>query len=201
MTRRRGWLLAAGLVLAWLGLVRPWTVLPIEREQAAPFDAAAYVASIWESRVRPAIEANAVGVQVYRDAASADATVRPAAVGAEGVIVEVNTSSRVGVAFLDLNPADGRPDATVQIGPVLRGTALRDALTFIQFSDFTNQIEFAAVAGALNDRVASDILGSIDFGTLVGRHVRVVGAASLDRAAAGRLPSIVPVRFVVERQP
>ena len=36
--------------------------------------------------------------------------------------------------------------AAIQIGPVLRGTALRDALEFVRFTDFVNQFEFAGVA-------------------------------------------------------
>ena len=197
----RGWVLLAAGAIAWLGLLRPWTIRPIEREPARPVDASAYVESIWTSRVQPAITANAVALEFYREAvAGGGATQGPAAVVAEGVVLEVNTSSRVGIATIDLSPADGRADATVQIGPVVRGTSLRDALDFIRFTDFTNQIEFAAVASALNDRVLTDVLGDVDFGTLEGRRVRVVGVASLDQAA-GALPSIVPVAFGTEDRP
>jgi predicted lipoprotein len=198
----RGWVVLTTATLAWLGLARPWTILPIGREQAGPFDAAAYVESIWHTRVRPAMVSNAVALEFYRDAAaSATTPVGPAAVVVEGRVLEVNTSSRVGIAAIDLNPGDGRADATIQIGPVLRGTALRDTLEFIRFTDFTNQIEFAAVASALNQRVVVDVLGGIDFGTLVGRQVRAVGAASLDRNTAEAPPSVVPVEFTVADRP
>jgi predicted lipoprotein len=186
--------------LLWLGLARPWTTLPIEREPAGPVDASAYVESIWTSRVQPAVTTNAVALEFYREAVAGGATPAPGAVVAEGTVLDVNTSSRVGIATIDLNPADGLADAAVQIGPVVRGTAHRDALNFIRFTDFTNQIEFAAVASALNDRVLTDVLGGVDFATLAGRRVRVVGVASLDRTA-GALPSIVPVAFTVEDRP
>ena len=68
------------------------------------------------------------------------------------VVTSVDTRSRVGLALLDLTPADGRADGALQIGPVLRGTALRDALEFVKFGDFVNQIAFAEVATALNER-------------------------------------------------
>ena len=39
---------------------------------------------------------------------------------------------------------DGKPTTVVlQIGPVIFGTALRDALPFIAFGDFVNQIDYA----------------------------------------------------------
>ena len=50
--------------------------------------------------------------------------------------------------------------ATVQIGPVIRGTALRDAVSFIRFNDFANQFEFAAVSNALHERVLRDVVGA-----------------------------------------
>ena len=37
-------------------------------------------------------------------------------------------------------------------GPVLKGTALRDSLEFVKFGDFVNQVAFAEVATALNER-------------------------------------------------
>lgn len=196
----RGWIVLGVAALAWLAIDRPWTVRPIEQGSVRPFDAVAYVDSIWTSRVVPQIEANAVSLPFFLDAAASGATgARTGAVGVEGVIVSVDTSSRVGVAVVDLDPADGRPDATIQIGPVLRGTALRDALDFIRFTDFTNQIEFAAVAGALNDRVLGDVLGAVDFSALERRWVRAIGAAS--HTAPDGLPSIVPVRIIVEDRP
>jgi predicted lipoprotein len=185
---------------AWLVIDRPWTIRPIgQQTSSGPFDAVAYVDGIWASRVVPQIEATAVAVAAFLDASTPGASgTRTGAVGLEGVILSVDTASRVGVVLVDVDPIDGRADASMQIGPVLRGTALRDALDFIRFTDFTNQIEFAAVAGALNDRVRSGVLGAIDVGALEGRRVRAIGAASHHPNASGGLPSIVPVRLVVE---
>jgi predicted lipoprotein len=200
---RRGWVVLATLLLVWLVVDRPWTVRPIGHQAAAaPFDATAYVDGIWTSRVRSQVNANAVAIEFFRGVATTSPTgARAVAVAVEGRVVSIDTSSRVGVALVDTDPADGAPDAAIQIGPVLRGTALRDALEFIRFTDFTNQLEFAAVAGALNDRVLSDVLGAVDFSALEGRWVRVVGATVMAANVPDALPSIVPVHFVVEDRP
>ena len=51
---------------------------------------------------------------------------------------------------------DGKPTTVVlQIGPVMFGTALRDALPFISFGDFVNQIDFAEVSRAFNDKATA----------------------------------------------
>ena len=165
----------------------------------ASFDAVAYVESIWPSRVTSSLEVDAVPVsQVTSSGGSVGGAAR--SVTAAGVITSVETTSRAGVATIDLDPVDGRPDALLQVGPVIRGTALRDALSFIRFTDFTNQIEFAAVAGALNDRVLSDVLGHVDLAALAGQRVRILGAA-VPGAASGDLPVVVAVTLGVEGPP
>ena len=67
-------------------------------------------------------------------------------------VADVDRKSRIGLARLRLPWATDAQTAAIQIGPVLRGTALRDALDFVRFTDFVNQLEFAGVANALNDR-------------------------------------------------
>lgn len=71
------------------------------------------------------------------------------AVAGTGVIVETKMNSRAAKIQVDTD-ADGKADVTVQLGPIIRGTALRDAMSFLSFSDFRDQIEFAKLAGGLN---------------------------------------------------
>jgi len=85
-------------------------------------------------------------------------------------------------------------DARVQLGPVFRGTALRDALPFIRFGDFTNQMEYAAVSRLLHERVAEGVLAGVDRATLAGRRVRFQGAFTRQ---AGE-PLVAPVLLRVE---
>lgn len=201
--RPRGWILIGVVAVAWLLVDRPWTVRPIgSTAPAGPFDARQYVDGIWTSRVVPAIEADVVAPAAFVESARAAAPAsRAGAVAAEGVVLSVDTSSRVGLALIDIDPADGRADVAVQIGPVIRGTAVRDVLEFVRFTDFANQIEFAAVASALNERVLSSVLDGLAIEDLPGQRIRVAGAASIDAIDSGALPSVVPVRFVVGGQP
>ena len=60
----------------------------------------------------------------------------------DGVIVAADTESRASTISVDAT-GQGKADAIVQIGPAMRGTAIRDALDFVSFNDFTNQIDFA----------------------------------------------------------
>jgi predicted lipoprotein len=114
-------------------------------------------------------------------------------VKATATVVGIDRSSRIGLARLRLPWAkDGQPAAALQIGPVLRGTALRDALEFIRFTDFVNQLEFAGVANALNDRVVKDVLGAVNVDALAGREVAFVGAVPV---SGGAVLEIVPVRL------
>jgi predicted lipoprotein len=75
----------------------------------------------------------------------------------------------------------GVPDSTtvsVQIGPAINGTAIRDAPGFIEFGQFTNQVEYAAAATALNEQVKRQVLDGADPAALEGKRVSVTGAFS-----------------------
>jgi predicted lipoprotein len=186
----RAWL-AASLVLS---SCVPWTVRPIAKSGDTSntdrtFDARAYVASIWDAKVLPTVAAQAVDLATLLRSPS---DLPPAfLVKGAGRVLNVDTTSRTGFLSIDLAPYDGHADARVQIGPVLRGTALRDALPFIQFSQFVNQLEFARVGNALNDRV----LATLPQQDLAGKVVSFAGAAT--RPAPGALPEIVPVQLTV----
>ena len=98
------------------------------------------------------------------------------------------------MARLDLEPFDGESDAELQIGPVFRGTALRDALPFVRFDDFTNQMEYASVSRMLHQRVADSVLAKIDRATLVGRVIQFQGAYT----EGSGTPLVTPVLVRVE---
>src|SRR3546814_6415656 len=70
---------------------------------------------------------------------------------------------------------DGSADAIVQLGPVVRGTALRDALGTRTFNDFDSQIDYARYARLINDQAvgqASDAAKAI----APGAGIAVIGA-------------------------
>lgn len=166
----------------------PWTVRPIDDagdHADRPFHADAYVASIWQSKVLPAVER-------APDLAMMPSCPDSCLVKGQGKVVRVDTTSRTGIAIVDVG---GGRTVVLQIGPVIRGTALRDALPFIQFSQFVNQLEFARVGNALNDRVAQS-LGKIDPLHLKGASISFSGAAVWP---PNQPPEIVPVTLAQVR--
>ncbi len=170
---------------------------------------AAYAGEIWDSKVLPVIAEHAVPLTGLRgkiaseglDAAGAAHGLRPvgeanpwnfAATG-EGVIVEANTASRAAKLLVDID-ADGAADVTLQLGPVIRGTSLRDAMPFLIFTDFRDQIEFAKLAGALNALAHAAI--TLPEGELVGRTVGFEGVFTLRNK--GDAIELVPTRLTVQ---
>jgi len=190
------------------------TIRPIERgdggEGAQGFDAATYVESLWIEDVPAALE-RAVDLRDLLPAVAAD----PEAAGARwgrregsgpfhvlvtgsGRVVAVDTSSRVGTAVVEIETPEGAEQARLQIGPVLRGTSIRDALPTVSFDHFVNQIQYADVAGALNARVEAEILESLERETLVGMRVHLAGATTL--GSDGPL-TVTPVRLEIGEGP
>lgn len=190
----------AACASAALALLRPWTVQPIQTSPVRTFDAAAYVAEAWPRVIQEATRA-AVPIDLARGAAAAPAAGpsaprRPVFVTATGVVTDVDRRSRVGVLYLEIAGGQGLR-AAVQVGPVLRGTSLRDALSFLRFTDFANQTEFAAVANALNDRVLRDVLAGLDVESLRGQALSITGVATLSLSADDRPIDVVPVAVQV----
>ena len=93
----------------------------------------------------------------------------------------------------------GKSDATVQIGPALRGIPIRDALDFVSFNDFTNQIDFARYGKAFNLYVEREILEQLLRDPLVGRKVTAIGAYSFSSPA--ETPLVTPVEITLGPKP
>jgi len=202
-SRRTRVVLGAALAVGALAILRPWTIRPIQTSQPAAFDADAYIAAAWP-RVLDEADRTALEIQAARSAAAAQGgggaplSRRPVFVKVTGVVTEVDRRSRVGVAYLIASSGASALRVAVQVGPVIRGTALRDAVRFMSFTDFANQSEFAAVSNALNDRVLRDVLAGLDAASLQGRTLTVIGAASFAGEADDRPIDLVPVKLRVE---
>jgi ABC-type glutathione transport system ATPase component len=65
---------------------------------------------------------------------------------------------------------------SLQVGPAINGTAIRDAAGFINFNQFVNQVDFADAATALNSEVKAKVLKGIDPKSLKGKKVSFTGA-------------------------
>lgn len=213
------WLGCAALVMLGL-LTASCRFVPTAEVQAlasgpgteAAFDPDKQVASIWTSKVIPYFERKAAPLAEVRDLvakspdeAGAKFGYRPTndapwtfAVRLDGTIIAADTESRAATLSIDTTGA-GKPDAIVQIGPALRGAAIRDALSFISFNDFTNQIDFARFGKAFNTHVNRELLEKLPRDGLVGRKATVVGAWPL--TSPSETPFITPVEITLGPKP
>ncbi len=112
-------------------------------------------------------------------------------------MVAVDTRSRSGTATVELD-GKGRATVILQIGPVITGTAIRDALPALGFDRFVNQIQHADVGNELNARVEREVLQPLDRAELRGRHVSFAGMADFE---AGRPLTVTPVTLTLESHP
>jgi predicted lipoprotein len=191
--------------------VRPIAEKDASAETTAIANPAAYVESIWESKLAPAVMNSAVDARTLLDALAKspeDARTRYGRRAANGPVyflvkgagrvLGVDTRSRAGVALIDVAPFDQKPDVSIQIGPVLRGTSLRDATGLVHFTDFVNQLQFADVGNELNGRVLKTVLAPLDSATLNGRTVSFAGTLAAEERAEPPLRELVPVKLTVE---
>ena len=161
------------------------------------FDAAGYVDKIWSSKVVPDFKRRAVDLDTLLQVAAKD----PDGVGktygqragegnpwtyeikGEGRVAAVDVSSRHGILTVEMQTASGPRKVDLQVGPVVFGTALRDSLPFIQFGDFVNQIQYAQVSRALNDRAVKNVRDQFDVENALGKIVIFHAAAVLSGSA------------------
>ncbi len=174
------------------------------------FDPNSYADKNWSSKVVPtvvnksadlatvlkALEQNSDAAQKQYAVQSSDGLYNFMVKGT-GKVIATNTSSRNGTLSIQLPASAGlkkQPTILVQVGPVLLGTAIRDSVGFINYNQFTNQVQYARVADALNSHAAAD-LKSLDAAKLQGKTVTFYGAftyATLEQIM------IAPVKVVPE---
>ncbi len=148
---------------------------------------AIYAREIWDTDVIPTVAAHLVPLEELRSALAKDIDsagnahgLRPEgeanpwnfAVSGTGTVIEAKTKSRAAKLHLD-TVGDGKVDVTLQLGPIVRGTTLRDAMPFLLFSNFRDQIEFAKLGNGLN-AMAHERL-TIPQGDVVGQTVTFEG--------------------------
>lgn len=189
-----------GVILAMALPLAGCKIVPIGQEQAdekaGGFDATSYAADLWTKQALPYFSANAKPAAEVIPAIAADFAgagdkfgYRPGEgspwsfiVTGTGTVTAKNTESRAGTLVLALDGAATPLEATLQIGPVIRGNAVRDALPFVSFKDFTNQIEYADAGKALTalavEGIAADVVS-----LAVGDHVEFTGAISMAGAS------------------
>jgi len=149
-------------------------------------DPAAYADEIWASEVVPTVSEKAVDAPVLLPAIDADAAAAgeqygvPSVSGGAptfmvkgtGTVTEVDTEDPQGPVTVDLG---GGQSIRITTGPVITGTALRDAMQ-IGFGEFTNQLDYQNVGTALNNKAKTDVIAGVDVAGLEGKTLAFEGA-------------------------
>jgi predicted lipoprotein len=171
---------------------RPSTALGAAAATTArPFDASAVASAAWDEELLPAVGR----AKDVSGLAAEDAVAQPVVVRGRGRVVDANVQSRAGTAIVDVG---GGATVVVQIGPVLTGTAIRDALPALGFDRFVNQLQHADVGNELNARVEQEVLQRLDRTKLRGAYLSFAGMARRDDRG---LLTITPVRLELQVQP
>lgn len=197
MTCRR--ILLAALCLVAVTPLSGCKIVPIapEGEAAAPagFNADSYAEGLWEGQALPYFAENArpateVIPAIMEDLSAAGTSFgyRPGEgspwsfiVMGSGTVTAKNTESRAGTLVVALEGGAAPVEAVLQIGPVIRGNAVRDALPFVSFKDFVNQLEYANAGKALTARALEGFAPNVE-AIAVGDQVQFTGAISISKA-------------------
>jgi predicted lipoprotein len=203
------WLAGAALVLLLLAVKPPFVIKPLARPgsstQPAQSKGAQFADKVWESKVLPAIQEKAQDITKILPEIRAD----PAGAGQKygrrestnpynymvkgtGTVIEVHTESQAGTIILEVPGLEEK--IALQIGPVVRGTALRDATGAAPFDQFSNQLDYADVSKEMNIRAVKAAFAGIDPSSLSGKTITFFGAFTFDPRSKGPL-LITPVKI------
>ncbi|MFE4684024.1 DUF2291 family protein [Streptomyces sp. NPDC056721] len=191
LRNRTEWLtLGRGSLIALVVLVAAMVLSTTYRSQSAPapdqaakFNPATYGAKTYGPKVVPAIRKKAVNLSILSKAITADSDAAGKRYGhrdgTSPYSYAVTFTGTAAAAQNGLTPV-AVPGVTarvsVQTGPAVNGTSLRDAVGFISFGQFTNQVDFADAGTALNNQVKAKVLAHLDVDSLKGKRITVIGA-------------------------
>jgi predicted lipoprotein len=173
--------------------------------QSAQGVAARFVDPIWTSKVLPTIQEKAQDIakilpEIRADPESAGQKYgrREATnpynymVKGTGKVAEVHNQSQAGTAIVEIPGLNEK--VALQIGPVVRGTALRDATGIVSFNQFSNQLDYADVSKEMNLRAMKTALAGVDPASLAGKTVTFFGTLTFDPHSKSLL-LITPVKI------
>lgn len=164
---RRVWLTMATLALGGCRIVSQQELADLKNP---PNPAMANVTATYQQKIVPQIasEAKPLGELITSLAAakdfdsackqfgyrSQDENPCVFSVKIQGTVTEVNTTSRSGK--MTIKDISGQ-QVIVQIGPIIRGTALRDAYKGASYQDFNDQVLFGDYGRAINNLASEEV--------------------------------------------
>ena len=157
------------------------------------FDAKAYVDNIWQSKIIPTISKEANEITFILDELFKNKEVTEEKYGGrsgtgsysfmikgKGEVISLNTASRVGTLSVKLEKQYDS-EIFITLGPVIKKDSIRDAVKFIKFNDFVNQLDFADVSRIIKVRVLNEIIGPLNLKEITGKKLKFEGAITFDR--------------------
>jgi len=157
------------------------------------FDAKAYVANIWKTKIIPTISNEAEEITFILDELFKNKEVAEEKYGGRsgtgsysfmikgtGEVTSLNTASRVGTLSIELQKKY-ESEIFITLGPVIKKDSIRDSVKFIQFNDFINQLDFADVSRIIKTRVLNEIIGPLNLKEIVDKKINFEGAITFDR--------------------
>jgi len=160
------------------------------------FNAGDNVAEIWDLAAIPELTGKAVDLSTFLTEANGDLKsladkYGKYSMGTSGelsytvktvaTVTEVNTEKKAGYMVFTIDGYSGPIITELQIGPVFKGSAVRDSLNIIKFEDYKNQVDYAAVSQSIHEIIKSKILDQIDLSSLVGKQIEFTGCFTVDK--------------------
>lgn len=174
------------------------------------FNAGDNVAGIWDSIALPELKEKAVDLSTLLSESNGDikslaeqygkysmGTSGELSYTVKGTVTvkEVNTEKKAGYVEFILEGYSGPIVTRLQVGPVFKGSAVRDSLDIIKFEDYKNQVDYAAVSQSIHDIIKTSIIDQVDLASLEGKQIKFTGCFTVDKE---ELLLITPVAFTVK---
>lgn len=160
------------------------------------FNAGDNVTDIWSSAAVPELTEKAVDLVTFLTESNGDLKALADEYGkysmgtsgelsytvkGEATVKEVNTEKKAGYIDVTLAGYDGPVQIQLQIGPVFKGSAVRDSLDIIRFEDYKNQVDYAAVSQSIHSEIQLSIIDNIDLASLEGKEITFTGCFTVDK--------------------
>lgn len=174
-----------------------------------------YTVDHWDAKIIPTIQERAVDATEFLSAVTSDLNAAGAAYGnranetsawsfcvkGEGMVLDIENADKPNKTnlVLDLKPFDGVANIKLHYGKVFSSNiknAIRDGVGFLKLDDFTNQVEFADLTTAFNNKVKNEIILAVSADTYAGKEVSFYGCISLQDTKPESLV-VIPVELSI----
>ncbi len=93
----------------------------------------------------------------------------------EATVIENLSDKKAGYLVLSVDDIPLDIVIELQVGPIFKGTAIRDNLECINFDDYVNQIEWGGVSHSLNEKVLETVINEDILNLNVGDTIDLYG--------------------------